>query len=300
MKQIFYAVAVLITATVTQTRAQLPVLELEEFSEGYTMPVDIANAGDSRLFIVEQPGKIWVCDTAGTKSAQPFLDITDRVFNEGSEQGLLGLAFHPDYANNGYFYVNYTNLDANDQVSRFSVSNNDPNIADPNSEMVMLNILDPFPNHNGGCMKFGPKDGYLYISFGDGGRGGDPFNNAQNISVLLGKILRLDVDGAEPYAIPSTNPFINQAGAAPEIWAMGLRNPFRFSFDRQTGDLWIGDVGQNKWEEVDLQRANSPGGENYGWDCTEGHHLFPLSDCNANLDLTGPIVDYPTMALTAQ
>jgi glucose/arabinose dehydrogenase len=196
----------------------------------------------------------------------------------GSERGLLGLAFDPGYLTNGYFYVNYTNTSGNTQISRFRVSSTNPNRAVKSSEKFILQVQQPFSNHNGGCTRFGP-DGYLYIGMGDGGSGGDPNNNAQNPMSLLGKMLRIDVHTGDPYSIPPDNPFIDSANYRHEIWALGLRNPWRWSFDALTGDLIIGDVGQDKWEEVDFQSAASNGGENYGWRCYEGKHDYNLSGC---------------------
>jgi len=261
-----------------------PQIGLEEFASGFTRPVDIAHADDSRLFVVEQAGYIYVVDELGTVSPAPFLDINTLVRSSGNEQGLLGLVFHPNYATNGFFYVNYTRNDGDTRISRFNVSRTDPNNAVPTSEMVLLTISQLFGNHNGGDLNFGP-DGYLYIGLGDGGSGGDPQNNAQDSSTYLGKMLRIDVDGGSPYAIPSGNPFVSYSSTLDEIWAFGLRNPWRFSFDRLTGDLWIADVGQNVLEEINFQPANSGGGENYGWRCYEGNSLFNGSDCE-------PMADY--------
>ena len=228
-------------------------------------PVDIQHAGDERLFIIEKVGRIRVVQ-AGTLVDFPFLNIIDRVGSGGNEQGLLGLAFHPSYAENGLFFVNYTDKNGDTVVSRYRVTP-DPNIADPSSELVLIHANQPFPNHNGGVLAFGP-DGNLYIGLGDGGSAGDPFNNAQKLDTFLGKILRLDVDSAEPYAIPPDNPFNN------EIWAYGLRNPWRMSFDSLTGDFYIADVGQGDWEEIDLVPAGMPGGINFGWKILEGTHPY--------------------------
>ena len=233
---------------------------------GLQSPIDIQTAGDDRLFIVEQRGVVVIVDETGLRQ-EPFLDIRDRVFDTGNEQGLLGLAFHPDFAANGAFYVDYTGGTGDTVIARFHAGA-DPNRADPESEFVLLQIDQPFPNHNGGRVIFGP-DGYLYIGTGDGGSQGDPQGRAQNPDSLLGKILRLDVDGGEPYAIPPDNPFV-AGGGRPEIWALGLRNPWRFDFDPATGDLFIGDVGQNQWEEIDFLSAGSSGGANFGWDLREG------------------------------
>ncbi|HJW89549.1 MAG TPA: PQQ-dependent sugar dehydrogenase [Anaerolineales bacterium] len=205
------------------------------------------------------------------------------------ERGLLGLAFHPRYAENGLFYVNYTDLNGNTVIARFQVLA-DPQRADPGSEMRLLGVDQPFPNHNGGGLAFG-SDGYLYLGLGDGGSGGDPLDNGQNTQTLLGKLLRIRVDGGEPYALPPDNPFIN-GGGAPEIWAYGLRNPWRFSFDRLTGDLYIADVGQGMWEEVNYLPAGSPGGTNFGWDYREGAHPFTDASPPSRVELIDPVVEY--------
>ena len=251
-------------------------IALNVYAGGFTRPVDIVNAGDSRLFIVEQRGIIKIIDGNGQVLSTPFLDIDARVGSQGNEQGLLGLAFHPDYANNGFFYVNYTNNSGDTRIARFKVSADNPNVADPNSEKLLLPVDQPYSNHNAGDLTFGP-DGYLYFGLGDGGSGGDPQNNGQTATAYLGKMLRIDVDNGDPYAIPPTNPFKDTDFYLDEIWATGLRNPWRFSFDRLTGDLWIGDVGQDAWEEIDFQPASSTGGENYGWRCYEGNHVYSMS-----------------------
>ncbi|MCR9288490.1 MAG: PQQ-dependent sugar dehydrogenase [Bacteroidetes bacterium] len=271
------------------SNAQLD-LELIEFANGFSLPVDIVNMGDTRLFVVERGGTIKVVFEDGTLNTNDFLDISDRVLDNQSERGLLGMAFHPNYLNNGYFYVNYTGTGGHTRISRFSVAN-DPNTADPNSEVILMTIDQPEWNHNGGCVRFGP-DGYLYIGMGDGGSGGDPWGNAQNTNTFLGKILRLDVDNGTPYGIPPNNPFVNDANVLDEIWAIGVRNPWRFSFDRETGDLWIGDVGQNAWEEIDFQPANSLGGENYGWKCNEGNHVFDIFSCDNMINYVDPVHEY--------
>ena len=226
------------------------------------MPLYVTHAddGSGRLFIVEQGGQVWILDS-GSVLPNPFLDISSKI-SSGSERGLLGLGFHPNYDTNGYFFVNYTDLGGDTVVARYTVSS-DPNEADRNSEVIILQQPQPFSNHNGGHLAFGP-DGYLYIGLGDGGSGGDPQGNGQNPNNLLGALLRLDVDNGLPYSIPPDNPFVG-GGGSPEVWAYGLRNPWRFSFDRLTGDLYSGDVGQNQWEEIDFQEASSPGGANYGW-----------------------------------
>lgn len=267
-----------------------PQLTLESFAEGFDAPASISHAGDSRLFIVEQNGLIKIVDDEGNVNSTPFLDIEDRV-SYGGERGLLGLAFHPDYEDNGYFYVNYTGESGDTHISRFSVSSTDTDVADPESENVLLTIEQPYSNHNGGDIRFGP-DGLLYISTGDGGSAGDPENRAQDLSQLLGKLLRIDVDGGNPYGIPPHNPFVDEPGAKDEIYALGLRNPWRFSFDRETGDLWIADVGQNEYEEVNFEPAESGGGVNYGWRCYEGNHEYNTEGCQAQDFYTFPVHEY--------
>ena len=265
-------------------------IKAEPVVTGLANPVDITHAGDGsdRLFITLQAGRIVIYDGVQIL-ATPFLDISGLV-SSGGERGLLGLAFHPNYASNGFFYVNYTDAAGDNVIARYSVSG-DPDLADPTSAFVLLTILQPFSNHNSGQLQFGP-DGYLYIGVGDGGSGGDPQNKAQDLGSLLGKILRIDVDGGVPYAIPADNPYVGIAGALDEIWVSGLRNPWRFSFDRLTDDLFVGDVGQSSWEEVDFQPAGSAGGENYGWRLMEGKSCFnPSTNCN-NGTLTLPILVY--------
>jgi glucose/arabinose dehydrogenase len=275
---------------------------LKPVADGLDQPVHVATAGDGsgRLFVVEQPGRIRIVRD-GVVDPEPFLDITDRVQSRGSEQGLLSVAFHPDYERNGAFFVGYTARGGegagNNTVARFRVAADDPDRADPESGAILLSVPDPFPNHNGGLVLFGP-DGYLYVGFGDGGAAGDPEENAENPDALLGKLLRIDVDATgdgEPYAIPRDNPFAEGREGRPEVWAYGLRNPWRFSFDRETGDLWIADVGQNAYEEVNLQPAGSPGGENYGWDLMEGAHCFEDDECDVTIEEQGlvlPVAEY--------
>jgi glucose/arabinose dehydrogenase len=252
-------------------------------------PIGLVAAGDGsgRLFIVEQEGMILAWKD-GALQQKPFLDIRDRVGRHGSEQGLLGLAFHPDYANTGFFYVNYTDQKGDTHISRFSVSADNPDLADPGSEKLLIFVDQPFPNHNGGSVVFGP-DGYLYLGLGDGGSGGDPFGNGQSTDTLLGKILRIDVNSGDPYGIPADNPFAN-GGGRPEIWAYGLRNPWRFTFDSQTGDIYIGDVGQDKWEEIDYLPAGSPPGANFGWNYREGRHRY--QGVYLGNDLIEPVAEY--------
>jgi glucose/arabinose dehydrogenase len=273
-----------------QTKVTPTSLILTTFASGLNHPVDIANAGDNRLFIVEQDGYIQIADPSGNLNSTPFLDIIDRV-ESGGEQGLLGLAFHPEFASTGFFYVNYTGVGDSTHISRFNVSPINADMADPNSEMKLLTIFQPFQNHNGGCLKFG-TDGYLYIGLGDGGSAGDPGNRAQNPMEFLGKMLRIDVDGGNPYTIPETNPYFGNLSVLNEIWAMGLRNPWRFSFDKLTGDLWIGDVGQNAIEEIDLQPGSSEGGENYGWRCYEGSSAYNTAGCNSGDYYILPVHEY--------
>ncbi len=269
-----------------------PIIELIEFASGLTEPVAIENAGDDRLFIVERYGYIKIADAAGNVLPVDFLDIHNEIESGYNEQGLLGLAFHPDYAVNGYFFVYYTDVDGNSVVSRFSVSTFDLNVADPTTEEIIYTADQPFVNHNGGCIRFGP-DGYLYIGFGDGGSAGDPGNRAQNPENKLGKMSRIDVNGALPYEIPADNPFADAVDTLPEIWAIGYRNPWRWSFDRLTNDLWVGDVGQNLVEEVDFEPAGSTGGINYGWRCYEAYDEFNTSGCEDEAFYTFPIMDYP-------
>jgi glucose/arabinose dehydrogenase len=260
------------------------------FADGFTSPVVITHAGDSRLFVVDQPGSVLIVDSAGNVNPEPFLDISTRVIY-GGEQGLLGLAFHPDYSNNGYFYVNYIGAGDSTHISRFNRLSGNPDMADPQSEMKIMTIAQPYKNHNGGNLAFGPE-GYLYIGLGDGGSGGDPENRAQNPLSLLGKILRIDVDHGNPYTIPDSNPFNGLDSVRNEIWALGLRNPWRFSFDRKTGDLWIADVGQNIWEEINFQPAGSPGGHNYGWRCYEGDRPYNQDSCALSDTFAFPVYQY--------
>jgi glucose/arabinose dehydrogenase len=284
--------------------APFPPIQLQPVASGLITPVTVTNAGDGsgRLFIVQQEGQILIFIN-GNILPTPFLDISELVSCCG-EQGLLGLAFHPDYANNGFFYVYYTDDAGNIAVARYTVSAADPNLADPDSRYPILSQPHPGQsNHNGGQLAFGP-DGYLYAGLGDGGGGGDPNENGQDLQIWLGKILRVNVNGDDfpndpnrNYAVPPGNPFVGDPNAFAEIWAYGVRNPWRFSFDRETGDLFIADVGQNLWEEIDFQLAASSGGENYGWDVLEGMHCYedvPPGSCNAFLNggSTLPVLEY--------
>jgi glucose/arabinose dehydrogenase len=258
---------------------------------GLASPLDLQTApGDrTRLFVVEQGGRIRIV-RGGALVATPFLDISARI-SSGGERGLLGLAFHPQYATNGRFFVNYTDRNGDTHISEFRVPTPSGDAADASSERQLMFVSQPFANHNGGGLAFGP-DGYLYIGLGDGGSGGDPFGNGQNVGTRLGKLLRIDVNGVQPFATPPDNPLVGRAGALPEIWAYGLRNPWRFSFDRATGDLYIGDVGQNTLEEIDVGLASRHGGENYGWNIMEGSRCFsPSVGCNVSA-LTLPVIDY--------
>lgn len=272
-------------------------LRLEKVASGFASPVYVTSAPDdaSRLYVVEQKsGQIRQIDN-GAIAAEPFLDLHDKVFAEGSERGLLGLAFHPDFADNGRFFVNYTSAGAGDTV--FTVIEEyhaeSEKAADPNSGRVILSFQQPAANHNGGMLAFGP-DGYLYIAAGDGGPGNDPDGRGQSLNTFLGKLLRLDVDNDDdaPYAIPADNPFAGFEDALGEIWDYGLRNPWRFSFDRMTGDLYIGDVGERAREEINFEPAGSPGGVNYGWSVREGTICRPgRSDCTLE-GATDPIYEY--------
>jgi glucose/arabinose dehydrogenase len=265
-----------------QNNAPVPAYyRLVEVATGFSRPLDLVHAGDERLFIVEQGGQIKVLKNG---VATEFLDVTALV-SRGSERGLLGMAFHPDYAQNGYFFINYTELEGDTVIARYQVSP-DPDVADPNSAAQVLTIPQPYTNHNGGDVVFGP-DGYLYIGMGDGGSGGDPQNHAQNKLDLLGKMLRINVDQL-PYTVPASNPFVGNNAYLPEIWAVGLRNPWRYSFDRATGNLYIADVGQGAWEEVNFQAANV-GGQNYGWNIYEGKHNYKPGSIPGAVP---PVVEY--------
>jgi glucose/arabinose dehydrogenase len=263
---------------------------LQPIATGLDQPVALTHAGDLRLFITEQTGTIRIYDQLGLR-ATPFLDIRSIVLS-GGERGLLSVAFHPQYRDNGLFFVYYTNRNGDNSLARYKVMSSDLDRADPSSGTILLTIPHPFfANHNGGQLQFGP-DGFLYIGTGDGGSAGDPNNNAQNLNQLLGKILRIDVDHGTPYAIPPSNPFVQRPNSRGEIWAYGVRNPWRFSFDRATGDLWIGEVGQDAFEEVDFQPATSVGGENYGWRKMEGQHCYnPASNC-VDAGVTFPLLEY--------
>lgn len=278
-----------------------PTLTFSTFSSGYSRVIDIRHCNDSRLFMVQQAGKIFICDSLGVKNPTPFLDLAGVCTNPastGDERGLLGMAFHPNYKSNGYFYVNYTAISGGaTTIARYSVSATDSNLADPASGVVLMTITQPFTNHNGGCLRFG-QDGYLYIGTGDGGSANDPGNRGQDKTQLLGKMLRIDVDNPQAplaYGIPTGNPYATSTTEKKEIWSYGLRNPWKWSFDRVYGDLWIGDVGQNAWEEIDFEAKGTAGGRNYGWRCYEGNVTTPgisQSGCPAFNTTTAPVAVY--------
>ena len=268
-------------------------IALTPFVTGISEPAEIVNAGDSRLFIVQQGGAIRIANPDGTLKPTNFLTIPSSMLAGGNEQGLLGLAFHPQYATNGFFYINYTRAsDGATVVARYSVNPNNPDVA-LTSGTILLTVAQPFSNHNGGTLRFGP-DGYLYIGMGDGGSGGDPGNRAQNINDNLGKMLRIDVNttsGNLPYGIPSGNPYIGVAGND-EIWAVGVRNPWKFSFDRLNGDMWIADVGQSAVEEINHVSATAAG-LNYGWKCYEGNSIYTSGCVQPGTTYTFPVATYP-------
>ncbi|MFP5439767.1 MAG: PQQ-dependent sugar dehydrogenase [Bacteroidia bacterium] len=264
-------------------------ITLTSFATGFSRPLEIVHAGDSRLFVVEQTGRIKILNADGTTNATPFLNINS-IISSTNERGLLGLAFSPNYADNGQFYVNYTNLAGNTVIARYRRSTDNPAVADPDSGTVLLTINQPFSNHNGGCIRFGP-DGYLYIAMGDGGSGDDPQGNGQNKNTLLGKMLRVhpEIDTPE-LGIPQDNPFVGIDGAD-EIWATGLRNPWKFSFDRTAGNIWIADVGQGALEEINRMPATQAG-VNYGWRCFEGSQSHITDGCSQTETYTMPFADY--------
>ena len=262
-------------------------LELELVASGLIDPLYlITPPGDDRLFVVEQNGRIRIIQS-GHLVAAPFLDIRSKV-SYGGERGLFSVAFHPDYASNGYFYVDYTDTSGDTRIERYTVSG-DPNAADAGSAKLILGVDQPYANHNGGLIAFGP-DGMLYIGMGDGGSAGDPQGNGQDRGTLLGALLRIDVDGGDPYAVPPDNPFVGQAKAKGEVWAYGLRNPWRWAFDPTAGLLYVADVGQNTWEEVDVIPMDSAGA-NFGWNVMEGNHCFLGSSCDRS-GLVLPVLEY--------
>lgn len=265
-------------------------IRAERVATGLSQPLFVTAPprDTTRVFIIEQGGRIRILKF-GTLLTTPFLDISALV-SGGGEQGLLGLAFHPNYVDNGRFFVNYTDTGGDTVVAEYRVSAN-PDVADAGSAEILLQISQPFSNHNGGQVSFGP-DGFLYIASGDGGSGGDPLDNGENINTLLGKLLRIDVDNGTTYVSPPTNPFFGAVPGLDEIWAYGLRNPWRFSFDRLNGDLYVADVGQGSWEEINWRPASSTGGENYGWDIMEGLHCYEPPSACVQTGLTLPVLEY--------
>lgn len=262
-------------------------ISLEEFATGFTAPVEIVNANDNRMFVVQQNGIIKIVQPNGTVNSTNFLNISSKI-TYGGERGLLGLAFHPQYSTNGYFFVYYNDLDGDITVARYTRSSN-PDVADATTEKIILNQAKPFDNHNGGSIHFAP-DGYLWIVTGDGGSGGDPNNNAQNKNSLLGKLLRLDINSTGPYNIPPGNPFVGVDGAD-EVWAYGLRNAWKFNFDTASGNVMIADVGQGQIEEINRMPLTQAG-INYGWRCYEGNNAYNTSGCAAQSTMTFPIAAY--------
>ncbi len=265
-------------------------IALDNFVSGISNPVEIiaSPTNDNRLFVVQQSGTIKIVNANGTIAPDNFLNISSLI-TFGGERGLLGLAFHPQFATNRYFFVYYNNLQGSVRVSRFTANSANPNTADISSEKILLTIPKPFSNHNGGSIHFG-ADGYLWISTGDGGSGGDPNNNSQNKNSLLGKILRIDVNSDNAYNIPADNPFVGTDGAD-EIWAYGLRNGWKFSFDKTTNNVWIADVGQEILEEINRVPATSAG-VNYGWRCYEGNNPYNTANCASAATTTFPVAQY--------
>jgi len=264
-------------------------IELELIDGSFDTPVDLVFDHENNMYVVQRQGIVRVLSPDGTLSPDVFFDIDGRV-QSGSERGLLGMVFHPEYPDSNYLYVNYTNNDGNTVISRFAVDV-EGREADPGSESILLTQDQPFANHNAGDLNFGP-DGLLYFGLGDGGSGGDPVDAGQRGDTYLGKMIRIDVDQGAPYTVPADNPFLNDPEVLDEIWALGLRNPWRFSFDRATGDMWIADVGQNELEEVNRQPADSDGGENYGWRCYEASSEFNTDGCGPASTYTFPVWEY--------
>lgn len=279
--------AICLAPVLAFAQQQVPQIRLTQIASGLDRPIGVFDDGTGRLFVIEQDGRIVIVEN-GQIDSTPFLDISDEVWSHDNECGLLGLAFDPDFKTNHRFFINYDtkkfgNLQT--RISEFTADSANTH-ADPATEKELLRFDQPFPNHKGGCLMFGP-DHMLYDGQGDGGSAGDPHGNGQNLGVYLGKILRIDVEHGQPYAVPADNPFVGKQGARPEIWAWGMRNPWRFSFDSATGKLWCGDVGQDLWEEIDIIEK----GKNYGWSAREGKHDFKPE--RAVGPLTEPIKDYP-------
>lgn len=285
MKKLFLLFVAFIAIT---TKAQT--IAIQSFASGFSGAVEITHAGDDRLFVVQQGGLIRILNANGTINSTAFLNLSGLI-SSGGERGLLGLAFHPNYASNGYFFVNYTNTSGNTVIARYSVSTTNPDIANTTG-VILMTITQPYSNHNGGSIKFGP-DGYLYIGMGDGGSAGDPENRAQNINTNLGKMLRIDVNTtiAPYYSSPVTNPYVGITGND-EIWAIGVRNPWKFSFNRNNGDLWIADVGQNNIEEINKIVSPLPTGLNFGWRCYEGNTAYNTAGCVPIGSITMPVAQY--------
>jgi glucose/arabinose dehydrogenase len=280
----------LILLALTSTFAFSQTIAIQSFATGFSGALEITHANDSRLFVVQKGGLIRVLNSDGTVNATPFLNLTSLI-STGGERGLLGLAFHPDYSTNGFFFVNYTNTAGSTIIAKYSVSASDANSANTTATILMT-IAQPFSNHNGGSIKFG-ADGYLYIGTGDGGSGGDPGNRSQNINTNLGKMLRIDVNSnvAPFYTSPASNPYVGVDGND-EIWAIGLRNPWKFSFDKSNGDLWIADVGQNNIEEINKVSSPLSVGLNFGWRCYEGTVHYNVTGCASIGTMTMPFTQY--------
>lgn len=295
MKKLYFTAVLMMAALLGYTQ---PILSFSSFASGLTAPVDIVNAkdGSNKLYIVQQNGTVRV-HSGGALLPTPFLNMSSVItYDAGGERGLLSLAFHPQYSTNRYFFVYYNNASGNGELAQYQTLAGSPDQADPASRKVLLTIIKPYTNHNGCKLNFGP-DGNLYLGVGDGGSGGDPQNHSQDLGSYLGKMLRINVDNfttAPYYTVPAANPFVGVAGALPEIYSYGLRNPWRWSFDRSNGDMWIADVGQDAWEEVNYVSANATGGLNYGWRCYEGTHTYNLSQCGATptTGKTYPIFEY--------
>lgn len=268
-------------------------IRFTKIADGFNQPLGITHAHDKsgRLFIIERGGTIRIIDNKSQRIEEPFLDVSDLISTDFGERGLLGLAFHPNYTSNARFFINYTDVSGDTVIAEYRLSK-DINLALGEPTQRLLSITQPYNNHNGGHIAFSPKDSYLYLGTGDGGLFDDPDDRAENLNTLLGKMLRLDINNTMPYSIPESNPYASDGSALPEIWAYGLRNPWRFSFDRETGDLYIGDVGQARFEEINFQSANSQGKENYGWDIMEGFECNePRNSCNKE-GITQPILSY--------